>query len=114
MKSLEKNLIFVDGLGAKRISEIISNKERKNILLRRAQKKDVYLYYNLSLKGAIIIRRPLISSGSPGTQVNVPVFLNPFEKPDETKCATQIKESCCDIRFKRHKISGIHNFSCTK
>ena len=44
--NLEKNLIFVDGLGAKRISEIILNKERKNIVLRRAQKKDVYLYYN--------------------------------------------------------------------
>ncbi|SVA19619.1 uncharacterized protein METZ01_LOCUS72473, partial [marine metagenome] len=51
--------------------------------------------YNFPLKGAIIIRSPLISSGSPGTQVNVPVFLYPFEKPDETKSTAQIKESCC-------------------
>ena len=41
----------------------------------------------------------------PWSQVNVPVFLYPFEKPDDTKSTTKIKESCSDKRFKRHKIS---------
>ena len=50
----------------------------------------------------------------PWSQVNVPVYLYPFEKPDDTKSTTKIKESCSDKRFKRHKISWINYFCSAK
>ena len=45
-ENLENNFIFVDGLGAKRISEIISNTQKRKISLKSAKINDVYLYYN--------------------------------------------------------------------
>lgn len=45
-ENIEKNFIFVDGLGAKRIAEIILNRKKKFFSFKKANKKDVYLYYN--------------------------------------------------------------------